>query len=145
MTGPVPKIPYRVRFGRAAIRRTGKDVTLVAIGSLVPMCIRVAEELADESIDVEVIDLRTISPIDTETILKSVSKTRRIAVADPAWESAGIAAEILAMVSENLGCTLEANPKRISLPDSHTPMSVALEEKYYVNESTITERIKALF
>jgi acetoin:2,6-dichlorophenolindophenol oxidoreductase subunit beta len=144
MVGPVAEIPYRVKFGRAAIRRTGKDVTLIAIGSLVPISLRVAEQLSGE-IDIEVIDIRTVSPIDRETILKSVSKTKRIVVCDPSWQSVSVAAEILAIVGENFSCELKANFVRICLPDSHTPMSYTLEEKYYVNESMIIEKIKKMF
>jgi pyruvate dehydrogenase E1 component beta subunit len=145
MVDHVPEIPYRVRFGQAAIRRTGADVTLVAIGMMVPMSLRVAAQLADESIDVEVIDLRTISPLDESTICDSVSKTRRLVVADPGWQSVGVSAEVIALVCEKLGNRLAANPVRICLPDSHTPMSAVLEEKYYPNDESMNNTIRTLF
>ena len=144
MVGPVPEIPYRVKFGKAAIRRTGKDLTLVAIGNSVPISIRVAEKLSEE-IDIEVIDIRTVSPIDRETILKSVSKTKRIVACDPGWQSVSVAAELLAIVAEHLGGELKTNPVRICLPDSHTPMSYTLEEKYYINEPMMIKKIKGMF
>ena len=144
MTGHVPEQPYRVRFGQAAIRRAGKDVTLAAIGMMVPLALRVADKLAEESIDVEVIDLRTVSPLDTETIRTSVLKTKRLAVADPGWRSVGVAAEIITAISEEIGQDLVANPLRITLPDSHTPMSAPLEQSYYPDDAGVAEAVRAL-
>ena len=145
MVDHVPKVPYRIRFGQAAIRRNGKDLTIVAIGMTVPISLRVADKLKDESIDAEVIDPRTISPIDKATIYKSVSKTKRLVVVDPGWNSVGVAAEIISLVCEKLGNQLKVNPIRICLPNSHTPMSYKLEEKYYISEKVMAEKIRALF
>jgi pyruvate dehydrogenase E1 component beta subunit len=145
MSDEVPEYPYRVRFGRAAVRRFGSDVTLVAIGAMVPMALRVAALLAAESIDVEVLDLRTVSPVDTGAVCASVAKTKRLAVADPAWQSAGVAAEVIATVCEKLGRQLEANPVRIAFPDSHTPMSAPLEEQYYPDDASMARAIRAQF
>ena len=145
MSDDVPKIPYRVRFGQAAVRRTGTDLTLVAIGTMVPIALRVASQLQSESIEVEVIDLRSVSPLDQDAICDSVSKTRRLVVADPGWQSAGVAAEVVALVCERLGAVMVANPARVCLPDSHTPMSSALEEKYYPNDESMTNTIRTLF
>lgn len=145
MRDRVPDIPYRVRFGQAAIRREGKDLTLVAIGLMVPIALRVAEQLAASGIDVEVIDLRTVSPLDREAICKSVAKTKRLAVADPAWQSVSVAAEVIALIGEQMGTQLVANPIRVCFPDSHTPMSAALEEKYYPNDASIARDILAMF
>lgn len=141
----VPQIPYRVKFGKAAIRRKGKDLTIVAIGMMVPVSLRVAQQLAVESIDAEVIDIRTLSPIDDRTIYNSVSNTKRLVVVDPGWQSFGVAAEVMARVCERLGDKMKSNPARICLPDSHTPMSYALEEKYYVNEEAIIKKIRRMF
>lgn len=144
MTDHVPGIPYRVRFGRAEVRRTGSDITLAAIGAMVPASLRVAELLAQEDISVEVIDLRTVSPLDGDTVCRSVEKTRRLAVADPGWQSVGVAAELIAQVCERTGRSLAANPVRICLPDSHTPMSVSLEEAYYPTDESIASATRAL-
>ncbi len=144
MEGPVPEEAYRVRFGHAKVRRPGKDVTFVAIGALVPMALRCAELLAKEGIDVEVIDPRTTSPLDRDTIVKSVAKTKRLVVADPAWESVGVAAEIIAMTSNALGGVLQATA-RICLPDSHTPMSYVLEDQYYVSDDKCMEILRGMF
>jgi len=93
---------------------------------------------------VEVIDPRTLTPLDSETINKSVLKTKRLAVADPAWHSFGAASEIITSVSEKQTKQMKANPVRITLPDSHTPMSAPLEKKYYLNEERIVLEIKNL-
>jgi pyruvate dehydrogenase E1 component beta subunit len=144
MTDNVPEVPYRVRFGQAAVRRSGKDLTLVAIGMMVPMALKVAAQLAGQAIDVEVIDMRTVSPLDGDTVLQSVAKTKRLLVADPAWQSVSVAAEVIALVSEKLGRELKANPARICFPDSHTPMSMALENIYYPDEAAMADKILAL-
>jgi len=141
----VPSKPYRVRFGRAAIRRTGGDLTLVAVGVLVPFALRVADMLAEQGIRAEVIDLRTVSPLDTTSVLESVEKTGRIVVFDPAWQSFGVSAEVIACVSERVGRRLRADPLRIGYPDSHTPMSSALEAAYYPTESDAVAKVLKLF
>ncbi len=140
----VPRRPYRVRFGRAAVRRTGDDVTVVAVGAMVPFALRVADLLAEHKVRAEIIDLRTISPLDTEAVCRSVEKTRRLAVMDPAWRSVGIAAEVIACVAERMGRRLRADPLRIAYPDSHTPMSAALESLYYPSETGVAAQLRAL-
>jgi pyruvate dehydrogenase E1 component beta subunit len=143
MTDDVPQEPYRVRFGQAVVRRPGRDATVVAIGSMVPSAMKAAALLEKEGVDVEVVDPRTLSPLDRRTICDSVFKTRRLVVADPAWYSFGAAAEIIATVAENLGDKLKAKPARVTLPDSHTPMSMALEPEYYPDETDIVAAVKA--
>jgi pyruvate dehydrogenase E1 component beta subunit len=141
-TDHVPEIPYRVRFGHAAVRRSGGDVTLAAIGMMVPISLRAAATLAGEGIETEVVDLRTVSPLDRKTLCTSVAKTRRLVVADPAWRSGSVAAEIIASVVEEVGDQLLAKPRRVCLPDSHTPMSMALEPKYYPSEQTLASVVR---
>jgi len=138
----VPIEPYRVRYGRALVRREGKDITLVAIGCLVIDALKAAKILEAQGISVEVIDPRTLTPLDYETINNSVLKTKRLVVADPGWHSFGAASEIIASVSEKNMNQMKANPKRVTFPDSHTPMSVALEKKYYLNENDIISAVK---
>lgn len=144
MKDKVPEIPYRVRFGEAKTRKTGKDVTLVAIGSFLPIALRVAYDLLKFDIDVEVIDPRTISPFDSASVCESVSKTRRLVVVDPGWQFSGFAAEVIAGVVEQIGSQLLENPVRICLPDSHTPMSMSLEKIYYPDEKKISDEIRKL-
>jgi pyruvate dehydrogenase E1 component beta subunit len=145
MLDNVPIEPYRVRFGQAVIRREGTDVTIVAAGLTVPLALRAAQLLIEDSIDAEVIDLRTISPLDQKTIRDSVSKTKRLVAADSGWPYAGLAAEIIATVAETHADQLKANPLRVTLPDSHTPTSYALEDKYYLNENLIAQKVRTLF
>jgi pyruvate dehydrogenase E1 component beta subunit len=99
MQAEVPEQPYRIRFGQAALRRKGRDLTLVAIGNQVPLALRVASELAAASVEAEVIDLRTLAPWDQVTVCESVARTGRLIVADPGWRSFGAAAEIMATVA----------------------------------------------
>jgi len=144
MTDLVPEEPYRIRFGRAVVRRKGSDITIVALGMMVPLALRAAAILEGEGIDAEVVDPRTISPLDRKSICDSVSKTRRLLVADPAWRSFGTSAEIIASVTEATGNSLVAKPVRVNLPDSHTPMSAALERKYYPDEITIANSVRSM-
>lgn len=140
----VPEVPYRVRFGQAAIRRRGKSLTIAAIGALVPFALRVASRLEADGIDCEVLDLRTVAPLDMDAICSSVEKTGRLCVMDPAWQSFGVSAEIVSRVVERSMASLRAAPVRISHPDSHTPMSSALEAAYYPNEGTVIEKLREL-
>lgn len=144
MTGDVPEAPYRVKFGEAVVRRSGKDATVVALGMMMPLVLRAATELAREGIDLEVIDLRTLSPWDKTTVLESVSTTRRLLVVDPAWRSFSVSAEVIATVAETIGDRLVAKPARVCLPDSHTPMSSALETQYYPAEDEVKTSIRQI-
>ena len=140
----VPTVPYRVRFGQAAVRRRGSDVTIVAAGVMVPFAVRVAARLAQAGVDAEVIDLRSIAPLDVHTVCASVERTGRLCVIDPAWRSFGLSGEVIASVAERVGRSLRADPVRITHPDSHTPMSSALETAYYPDESAAVETLRSL-
>lgn len=144
MTDFVPEKPYRVRFGRAKVRKVGSDVTIVALGAMVPLALKAAAILERDGIQAEVIDPRTISPLDRPTINGSVYKTKRLVVADPAWRSFGAGSEIITSVVEAIGGRLVANPVRVTLPDSHTPMSSALEREYYPDETDLVNAVTLL-
>jgi pyruvate dehydrogenase E1 component beta subunit len=145
MMDEVPEEPYRVHFGQAIIRRLGKDATLVAIGNMVPIALKAADLLSVNGIDVEVVDPRTLTPLDRKTICESVFKTGRLIVADPAWMSFGAASEIITSVVEVLNQNLKANPVRVTLPDSHTPMSQALEKAFYPTVDEVISAIRKTF
>jgi pyruvate dehydrogenase E1 component beta subunit len=131
MTETVPDRPYFIRLGRALVRRKGVDVTIVSFGSMLPNALLACDLLKEKRIVAEVIDLRTLMPLDTETILASVRKTGRLVVAEPGWRMFGAAAEIIATVAETLGTELKAKPMRVTWPHSHVPTSRPLEAAFY--------------
>ena len=130
---------YRIPLGVARIRRVGTDVTLVAISGCVPMAMKVAEELAAEGISCEVIDPRTLAPLDTRTIVESVLKTGRLVVTEPAHRTCGAAAEIVSVVAEKAHGALRAPIKRVCALNMQIPFSPALEKLLYPTP----ERIRA--
>lgn len=131
IVGHVPEGIYRVPLGEAKVFREGSDLTIVAVSFMVLEALRVAETLAKDGIHAEVVDVRTLRPLDTKTILDSVRKTGRVIVADTGWESVGFSAEIIALVAENLHGHLKVPPKRIGLPDCPAPTTPALANYYY--------------
>jgi pyruvate dehydrogenase E1 component beta subunit len=139
--GFVPAEPYTVPIGKGIIRRKGQDVTIVAISHLVVEAFQAAEEAATQGIEAEVIDPRTLRPLDEDIILKSVAKTGRMIIADCGWKTGGVSAEIGAMVAEK-GCAyLKAPIKRIACPDLPTPAASRLEEAYYIGKKDIRKAI----
>lgn len=114
----VPEEDYTVPIGKARIAREGKDVTIISYGAMVHTSLSAAEELEKEGIQAEVIDLRTVSPIDIETIVTSIQKTNRAIVVQEAQRSSGIAAEVIAQINEKAILHLEAPVLRVSPPDT---------------------------
>lgn len=140
----VPEEIYTVEIGKGVIRKEGKDVTLIAVSLMVHEAMKAAENLAFEGLDVEVIDLRTVKPLDREMILHSVQKTGRVVVADVGWKSFGVSAEIAALVVENAFDALKAPVLRVALPDCPAPASASLEKEYYPNYETVIRAIKTM-
>jgi pyruvate dehydrogenase E1 component beta subunit len=138
----VPEEIYEVEIGKGVIRREGKDVTLVAVSFMAHESIKAADELAEQGIDVELIDLRSVKPIDAELIVKSVVKTGRLVVADGGWKSFGLSAEVAAIASEQAFAFLKAPVRRLALPDCPAPASSVLEKEYYKNSQDIIETVK---
>lgn len=133
---------YRIPFGRARIARQGTDVTIVAISSSVPESLAAAETLAEEGVSVEVIDPRTMIPLDRRAILESVSKTGRLVVAEPAHRTCGAAAEISALVSEEIFDSLKAPILRVTAPDMQIPFSPVLEKQMYPSRDSIAAAVR---
>lgn len=127
----VPEGYFSTELGKARVLREGSDVTLVAASYMTLEALRAATKLADHGVEAEVIDLRTIRPIDSQTILKSVAKTGRLVIADTGHRAFGISAEVSALVTETAFGNLKAAPVRIGLPDFPTPTSPALAASYY--------------
>ena len=141
--GEVPENGAAVPFGVADVKREGSDVTVVALAGMLRRAMSAAEALAEEGISVEVVDPRTIVPLDKETILKSVEKTGRLVVVDPAHKSCSVASEISAMVAQEGFWTLQAPIQRVASLDCHFPFSPALESLVFPNEEKIAEAIHA--
>jgi pyruvate dehydrogenase E1 component beta subunit len=136
MQEDVPDAPYFIRLGEALVRRAGKDVTLVSMGSMVPLALQAANALSKANIDAEVIDLRCLMPLDIASIITSVNKTGRLVVAEPGWRMYGAAAEIIATVVETLG-QMRSRPRRVAWPQSAVPTSSKLEEQFYPTSNDI--------
>ncbi|WP_099223141.1 alpha-ketoacid dehydrogenase subunit beta [Listeria costaricensis] len=137
----VPEGEYTVPLGKAAVRREGTDVTIIAYGAMVQESVKAAEALEKDGVSAEVIDLRTISPLDTETIVASVKKTGRVVMVQEAQKQAGIAANVIAEINDRAILSLEAPVMRVTAPDSVFPFSQA-EQVWLPNHNDIIERVK---
>ncbi len=143
-TSHVPKELYSIPFGKGIVRRTGKDITVVGISYMVIEALRAAEELEKEGYDVEIIDPRTLKPLDEDIILNSIRKTGRLIIADTGWKTGGVGAEIAAMVVEKGFQYLKSPIKRIACPDVPTPSSYVLEEEFYPGMEDIINSVKEM-
>lgn len=143
--GIVPEEMYTVPIGRGIVRRRGKNVTVVAISHLVADAFYAAQELAEQGIDVELIDPRTLRPLDETLILDSVSKTGRLVIADTGWKTGGVTAEIAAIVAEKAFSFLKAPIERVASPDVPTPAGYTLEEAFYIGKPEIKTAILKTF
>jgi pyruvate/2-oxoglutarate/acetoin dehydrogenase E1 component len=137
----VPKEIYEVAIGKGIVRREGKDLTLVSSSYMVVESLKASTILQERGINVEVIDLRTIKPIDEDLILNSVKKTGRLIIVDGGWKFCGYSAEISALVSEHVFQYLKAPIKRLALPDAPAPASCSLEKAYYHTHEDIAALI----
>ncbi len=140
--GLIPDDDYTVPFGVADVKREGTDVTIVATLYMVHKALAAGEQLAKEGIDVEVIDLRTLSPLDKNAIVDSVKKTGRIVVVCEDCKTAGVSAEIAAVVAEEALDYLDAPIKRVAEPDTPIPFSPSLEQFVIPNEKSIIKAVK---
>lgn len=138
----VPEEIFEVEIGKGIIRREGTDLTLVAVSYMAFESIKAAQELAKDGIDIELIDLRTVKPLDQDLLLESVKKTGRMVIVDGGWKTCGVAAEVSALVSENAFKYLKAPIKRVSLPDAPAPASSVLEREYYRSNEDIILAVK---
>ena len=133
---------FIIPLASADVKHEGNDVTLVAIAGAVPHALAAADSLAEEGISVEVVDPRTLVPMDRETIVDSVAKTGRLVVADPAHRTCSAASEIAATVAEEAFGSLRAPIRRVTMPDVHAPFSPALEPQLYPDVQKITTAIR---
>jgi pyruvate dehydrogenase E1 component beta subunit len=142
LEGDVPEEVYSVPIGKGIVRKRGKDVTLVSISYMVVQSLRAAEAVERDGIGIELIDLRSIKPIDKRIIFESVEKTGRLVIVDAAWRTCGVAAEIAALVAENVFDRLKCPIRRVTLPDTPAPASSSLETVYYLSAQQIVQAVR---
>ena len=138
----VPEDMYEVPIGSGKVRRQGNDVTLVAISAMVPLAMEAATMAAEEGIDVEVIDPRSVRPLDEEMIIHSVRKTGRLVVAELAWRHCSISSEIIAICAERAFNHFRAPARRVTLPECPAPASRSLEQAYYPTARAILDALR---
>lgn len=138
----LPEEPYTIPFGQAKIVRPGKDVTIVTLSMMVHHALSAAKVLEKEGVDAEVIDLRTLVPLDRKTVVESVAKTGRLVVVDEDYKSFGLTAEILASVVEDNPAHLKAAPRRLAVPDVPIPYSRPMEQFVLPNAETIAAAVR---
>ena len=143
--GEVPEDDYTLPIGRADVKLEGGDLTVVTYGLMVHHCLEAAREMADEGIDVEVVDLRTVRPLDTETVLDSVRKTGKALIVHEDTKVGGIGGEIAAMISEEAFEHLDGPVRRVAGPDVPAmPFSPPLEAVYMLDSARIADAMRSL-
>jgi acetoin:2,6-dichlorophenolindophenol oxidoreductase subunit beta len=141
--GEVPPGDYVIELGRADVKRPGDRVTVVAIGRMVHLALEAAETIAGEGVEVEVVDPRTVSPLDEESILSSVRKTRRLVVVDEDNPRCSLATDIVALVATQAFDDLDAPPQTVTAPHTPVPFSPPLEDFYVPTSENILGAIRA--
>jgi len=142
--GEVPEEYYTIPFGKANIKRVGKDITIVATHAMVSRSLSVAEEFSKDGIQIEILDPRTLKPLDKGAILESVRKTGRLIVADEGPVTCGVSAEISAVVAEDAIEYLQAPIIRVGSPDTPVPFSPPLEKIYIPDEGDVREAVQKM-
>lgn len=147
MKGHVPEGYYTVPIGKGIYRKRGKDLSIVGTSHTIYLAYEAAKQLAEEGIDAEVIDLRSLQPFDEEIIFESLAKTGKLLIVDTGWAKGGVCAEIACTVAEKAFHLLKAPIKRIGSPDAPSPAGYTLEQLYYPSinsiKQTIVEMVKS--
>ena len=143
--GEVPAGEYTIPLGRADIKREGRDLTLVTLSRMVYVCLEAAEELAREGIEVEVLDLRALNPLDMKSVLDSVRKTRRAVTVEESWLTGGWGGEIAARIMEEAFDALDAPVLRVGGADVPMPYNKALEKAAIPDAARVAARVRELF
>jgi pyruvate dehydrogenase E1 component beta subunit len=141
-SGEVPDEAYTVPFGEAGIIREGKDVTLISLGKMVNVCQEAADELAKENVAASILDLRTISPLDEETILEFTEETGRVVVVDEAYPRCGVAADVSSIIVEKAFSYLKAPIKKVTPPHSPVPYAPNLEQAFLPSSQNVIDAVK---
>lgn len=145
MEGEVPEGDYTVPIGKASLAREGEDVSLISWGAMVGKALEAAKALEADGISAEVVDLRTITPVDRESIIKSVQKTNRAVVVHEAVRTGGFGGEIAAIIADEAFDYLDAPVKRVTAPDTPVPFSSPLEQAFIPSADKIVGAVKELF
>ena len=140
----VPEEAYTIPFGEAAVPRDGSDVTVVALGAMVGKSLEAAEELAKNGISCEVIDLRTTSPMDEDTIYESVEKTGRLVIVDESHPRCSIASDVSSLVAQNCFSSLKSKIQMVTAPHVPPPFAANLEDLYIPGSAQITKAVEAI-
>ena len=140
----VPEEPYTIPLGEAKIVKEGKDATIVTVSRMVYEALWAAKELEKDGISAEIIDLRTLVPLDKKTVINSVKKTGRLLVVDEDYRSYGMTGEIVSLVSEEIGHDLKTPPRRLAYPDVPVPYSRALEKFVLPDKDRIKDTVKEM-
>lgn len=139
----VPDGEHLVPMGEAVVRRSGSDVTLISFGGMILRCLEAADLLEMDGIEAEVIDLRTLVPLDEKTIAASIEKTNRLVVVEAGRKRGGVGSEVAAVVAENHLDLLDAPIIRIAAPNTAIPFSTPLEDAYFPSAKSIAKTVKA--
>ena len=142
ISAEVPDEAYMVPFGEAGIIREGKDVTLISLGKMVNVCQEAADELAKENVAASILDLRTISPLDEETILEFTEETGRVVVVDEAYPRCGVAADVSSIIVEKAFSYLKAPIKKVTPPHSPVPYAPNLEQAFLPSSQNVIDAVK---
>ncbi|MCD6243146.1 alpha-ketoacid dehydrogenase subunit beta [Candidatus Bathyarchaeota archaeon] len=140
--GEVPEEEYTIPLGKADVKKEGRDLTIVAISNMVPVALSVAEKLERDGVSVEVIDPRTLIPLDKEIIIESVKKTNRLITVESSVKTCGVGAEIVSMIVEEVFDYLDAPPIRIAAPPIPAPVSPTLEKAVIPTEDDVIEAVR---
>jgi pyruvate dehydrogenase E1 component beta subunit len=144
LEGEVPEESYTIPFGEANVVREGSDVTIVALGRMVQHAIQAADTLAAEGIQVEIVDPRTISPLDEDTIYESVENTGRLVVVDESHPRCSFASDIAALVAQNAFDALQAPVRMVTSPHAPVPFSPALEDIFVPSPERIADAVRGV-
>ncbi len=143
--GAVPEEPYRIPLGVADVRRSGSDVTIVAVAAMVGRALEAADALAAAGVSAEVIDPRTLSPLDEQAILASVEKTGGLVIVDESPPRCSVASEIAAVVAEKGFDFLNGPIQRVTAPDTPVPFSPSLEDAYVPSVQAIVDAVRTIY
>ena len=142
ISAEVPDEAYTVPFGEAGIIREGEDVTLISVGKMVNVCQEAANELAKENVSASILDLRTISPLDEETILEFTEETGRMVIVDEAYPRCGVAADVSSIIVEKAFSYLKAPIKKVTPPHSPVPYAPNLEQAFLPSSQNVIDAVK---